>query len=105
MCGPGTWPARPAEGGRGCRRSGPSHDRARERHSQLQDPLIENAGLSVQCDDFAGDLRASPMPQVRQALEMFDEYYLDPWDPGSPGSSPLLVDRPRHRAGPISGRW
>src|SRR6478752_9207571 len=40
-----------------------------------------------------GDLPASPMPQVRQALKMLDEYDLDPWSPSSPGTSPLLVDR------------
>jgi len=40
-----------------------------------------------------GDLPASPMPQVRQALQMLDEYNLDPWSPSAPDSWPLLVDR------------
>jgi uncharacterized protein (DUF433 family) len=39
-----------------------------------------------------GDLPASPMPQVRQALKMLDEYTLDPWSPSATESSPLLVD-------------
>lgn len=41
----------------------------------------------------AGHLPASPMPKVRKALRMLDEWNLDPWDPQAPGSSPLLVDR------------
>jgi len=39
-----------------------------------------------------GELPASPMPKVRQALLLLDEIGLDPWDPGAPDGSPLLVD-------------
>ncbi|HEY5847265.1 MAG TPA: DUF433 domain-containing protein [Nakamurella sp.] len=39
-----------------------------------------------------GELPASPMPQVRQALTMLGEYNLDPWSPSAPDTSPLLVD-------------
>jgi uncharacterized protein (DUF433 family) len=40
----------------------------------------------------AGELPASPMPKVRQALQLLDELELNPWDPAAPDSSPLLVD-------------
>jgi len=41
----------------------------------------------------SGKLPASPMPKVRQALELLGEFGLDPWDPQAPESSPLIVDR------------
>lgn len=40
-----------------------------------------------------GDLPASPLPMVRQALQMIDDLKLDPWSSQAPDSSPLLVDR------------
>lgn len=44
-------------------------------------------------NDRGEDLPASPMPQVRRALELLAEYGLDPWSPTYTGQSPLLVDR------------
>ena len=41
------------------------------------------------------DIKASPMPMVRQALALLDEYDLDLWD-AAEGRSPILVD-PRGR--------
>jgi uncharacterized protein (DUF433 family) len=40
-----------------------------------------------------GDLRASPMPKVREAIRVLDDMQLDPWTADAPNSSPLLVDR------------
>ena len=41
------------------------------------------------------DIKASPMPMVRQALALLDEHDLDLWD-AAEGRSPMLVD-PRGR--------
>ena len=41
------------------------------------------------------EIKASPMPKVRQALAMLDEHNLDLWD-AAEGRSPILVD-PRGR--------
>jgi uncharacterized protein (DUF433 family) len=43
--------------------------------------------------DSGVELPASPMPQVRRALGLLDEFGLDPWSPLTIDPSPLVVDR------------